>query len=120
MSPVPGHTLSKRERLSGKTAVSHLIAHGRYGNASCLRYCILPGNGLPYNRLLVSVPKRNFKRAVRRNLLKRRLREAYRLQKELLGPGNDLMLVYTAREVLPSAVIHAAVASVLTACNRGE
>lgn len=27
----------------------------------------------------VSVPKRNFKRAVRRNLLKRRMREAYRL-----------------------------------------
>ena len=32
-------------------------------------------------KMAVSVPKRLFKRAVDRNLLKRRIREAYRLQK---------------------------------------
>lgn len=120
MPTVPGHTLSKKERLSGKMTVSHLMARGRYGNASCLRYCVLPGNGLPYSRLLVSVPKRYFKRAVKRNLLKRRIRESYRLQKEMLGPGFDLMLVYTAREVLSSAVIREAVGMALNACGRGE
>lgn len=36
------------------------------------------GKGVP--RLLVSVPKRNFKKAVDRNLLKRQIREAYRQQ----------------------------------------
>ena len=33
----------------------------------------------------VSVPKRHFKRAVKRNLLKRRVREAYRLNAARLG-----------------------------------
>lgn len=35
----------------------------------------------PGFRIMVSVPKRNHKRAVKRNLLKRRMREAFRLNK---------------------------------------
>ena len=37
--------------------------------------------------MVVSVPKRNFKRAVDRNLIKRRIKEIYRLHKaELIYP----------------------------------
>jgi len=111
-----GAGLSKEERLSGRNAISDLMKKGKYGNESFLRYCYVRGTGLDVNRILVSVPKRNFKRAVKRNLLKRRLRESYRLQKELLGgPGVDIMFVYTAREVLPSEEIRAAVRRVLLA-----
>ena len=47
--------------------------------------------------------------AVKRNLLKRRIRESYRLQKDLFGPGKDILFIYTPKEVLPFADIYAAV-----------
>lgn len=107
------HTFSKAERLSGKTALARLIEGGRWGTTAHLKYCWLASDG-DTNRLLVSVPKKLFKRAVRRNLLKRRLRESYRLQKELLtGVGVDFMLAYNSPEVLPFDIIHQEVAEVL-------
>ena len=106
--------LPKRERLSGKNNISGLLKKGRYGNASCLKYCFA-GNGNDCSRIMISVPKRSFKRAVRRNLLRRRIRESYRLQKELLPPGYDLMIVYASKEVLPFSDIYAAVDEVLRA-----
>lgn len=49
---------------------------------------------------MVSVPKRFFKRAVKRNLLKRRIREAYRTQKSLLEPSSiDILFLYNSKEV---------------------
>ena len=94
------HTLSKEERLCGRNAVSALLAKGRYGVAGCLKYCFLPDNGLAFSRILISVPKRSFKRAVKRNLLKRRIRESYRARKELLAPGTDVMFIYQPKEIL--------------------
>ena len=112
------HILPKAERLSGKTAIAALLEKGRYVTAGCLRVCYCAGNGLKHSRILVSVPKKSFKRAVRRNLLKRRIRESYRLQKELLTVPCDLMFVYTPREVLPSADIFTAMTGALAAIGK--
>ena len=110
-------TLSKSERLCGKKAVAELMEHGKGGVAGCLRYRFLPGEGAEVSRILVSVPKRFFKRAVKRNLLKRRIRESYRLQKELLPVPVDIAFLYQSREVLPFADIYAAMTEVLQAVS---
>ena len=119
MSAPQGHTLPKEERLCGKTTVSALISDGKWGTTAHLRYCWAAGRESGCNRLMVAVPKKYFKRAVRRNLLKRRLREAYRLQKELLtGTGIDLMLSYSHAEIADFATLYAEVADILTRISR--
>ena len=62
-------------------------------------------------RILVSVPKRYFKRAVKRNLLKRRIREAYRVQKL---PGVDIMFQYNSVELADFAAIQADITAILS------
>lgn len=112
--PSPAATLSKEERLHGKKDIAGLLASGRWGSAGNLRFCIAP-NGLEYSRIIVSVPKKYFKRAVKRNLLKRRIREAYRLQKgtPANGAGADILFQYASKDIAEFASVKADVAAVL-------
>ena len=114
------HTLPKKERLCGKTGISKLLANGKHGNIPGFRFCYLSGNQLDYNRTMVSVPKKIFKRAVKRNLLKRRIRESWRLQKETLNAtGVDILFTYSTKEILKFEDIQAAVAKVIEKINKG-
>ena len=108
-------TLSKSERLCGKKAIAGIMERGKGGVTGCLRYKFLKSGEADVSRILVSVPKRFFKRAVKRNLLKRRIRESYRLQKDLLPAPVDIAFLYLDREVLPFSDIYAAMTAVLTA-----
>lgn len=99
--------LPKTERLSGATAVAALLEHGKHFQAGCLRCKYMPRTGEGPSRIVVSVPKRSFKRAVKRNLLKRCIRESYRRQKSLLAHPWDLLIIYASREVLPYETIFA-------------
>lgn len=70
-------------------------------------------------QLLLSVSKRRFKRAVRRNRTKRILREAYRRQKHLLhyqpapGRGLNVAFMWLSDALMTQAQVDAAVAQVL-------
>ncbi len=107
-------TLSKSGRLCGKKAVETLFGQGKGGVKGCIRYRYLLREDDGPSRMMVSVPKRSFKRAVKRNLLKRRLREAYRRQKALLPPGVDILFLYNASEVLPYRSIYEDMTEVLS------
>lgn len=106
--------LPKSERLCGKKAMETLFGEGRGLGCGCIRCRYLFREGEEPSRIVVSVPKRLFKRAVKRNLLKRRLREAYRRQKGLLPAGTDILFTYASAEVLPYETIFADMGSLLS------
>lgn len=110
--PDSRHTLSKEEKVCGKMRISRLMHRGKYSTESFLRYCYMPSEA-PVSAILASVPKRHFKRAVKRNLLKRRIREAYRLQKETLRVSVDIMFVYQDEAVRSFGEIFETVGAVL-------
>ena len=70
---------------------------------------------------MVSVPKRSFKRAVKRNLLKRRIREAWRLNNNLLGERRvDILFVYLGREIESYERIQTSLTSILRTLADGH
>lgn len=77
------NTLHKSERLDKKKVIEKLFAGGsRSFSVFPLRVVYLPVEELEAPAsILVSVSKRRFKRAVKRNRVKRQIREAYRLNK---------------------------------------
>ena len=105
MANVGSCTLPKEERLCSRKALEELFGGGHQSvSAFPIRAVFMP-NELGTVRVMVSVSKRYFKRAVKRNRIKRQLREAYRLQKELLQPldgGLDIAFLWTSDEVLPT------------------
>ena len=113
------NTLPKKERLCGKTSISMLLAKGKHGNVEGLRYLCRKGTGNDVNRFMVSVPKKLFKRAVKRNLLKRRIRECYRKQKHNLTIENglDVLFMYSTKEILSYEQIYAAVGQIIDKIN---
>lgn len=98
------YTLDKRERLNSKAMIERLFAGGSKSfPAFPLRVVYMQAElaeeAVPAVSILVSVPKKRFKRAVKRNLVKRQVREAYRKNKHLLldalaGKGKRLILAF--------------------------
>lgn len=75
----------KREHLKSKSVIDNLYANGSSVTAFPLRAVFLSSKaepGAPTAAILISVAKRRFRHAVDRNLMKRRIREAYRLNKQ--------------------------------------
>ena len=113
------NTLPKKERLCGKTSISELLAKGKHGNVPGMRYLCRKGTGKEENRIMVSVPKKLFKRAVKRNLLKRRIRESYRRQKHNLTieSGLDVLFMYSTKEILSYGQIYEAISRIIDKIN---
>ena len=111
-------SLPRTERLRSLGAVRRLFEQGESGFVFPFRYVwFAEADTLPTVEVLFSVPKRLHKRANKRNLLRRRTKEAYRLQKQLLAPNGavnlDLALIYASKEVLPYKTVARAVRKIL-------
>lgn len=86
-------TFKKEERISSKREIDFLFENGTSFIAYPLRivYCEKEDPEGARFSTIVSVSKKKFKRAVKRNRVKRLIREAYRLNKSLLWDAAELM-----------------------------
>lgn len=110
-----GVRFKKTERLSKEKWIQELFEKGSsfYLFPFKIIYLKHPESTLP-NQILISVPSRQFKKAVDRNLIKRRIREAYRTQKSNLTQPLIFAIVYTAREILPFSEVKTKILIALT------
>lgn len=102
-------TFKREERLSKEKVIQELFDKGSsfYLYPFKVYFMQNPDPGFPVHQVLISVSKKNFKRAVDRNLIKRRIRESYRLNKKLLANRNKLLIayIYSIKEILSSSQI---------------
>lgn len=115
---MPDRSLPRTERLRSLGAVRRLFESGESGFIYPFRYVWFAEPDLVQSvEVLFSVPKKFHKRANRRNLLRRRTKEAYRLQKNLLRADArvnlDLALIYSSKEVVSYKTIAHAVRRIL-------
>ena len=90
MTDLASPTLSKRERIVSRKLIEQLFSKGssRSTSAFPLRIVFMDKareEGEAVVQILISVSKRHFKRAVKRNRVKRQIREAYRHYKHILA-----------------------------------
>lgn len=96
---------SKVEKLKQKKEISALFERGKWRSCGRIRMIILKNkteDASSNNRVGISVSKRYFKKATDRNRIKRLLREAYRLNKnvfaEKFGNSNVVMIFWNSPE----------------------
>ena len=108
--------LRKEERLTLRRDVEALFEPGHQSfSAFPLRAVFLTTEESGV-RILVSVSKRHFKRAVRRNRIKRQMREAFRKNKSLLAPtkgGVHIAFLWSSNQELTIASVEARMQNLL-------
>lgn len=116
------NTLHKVERLDKKKIIEKMFAGGsRSFSVFPLRVVYLPVEELEADAaILVSVSKRRFKRAVKRNRVKRQIREAYRVNKhsllDVLAAGRcrlAIAFIYLSDRLADSSLIEERVKAAL-------
>ena len=98
------YRLQKNERLHSKKSIKELFDKGSsfFLYPFKVIYLTLDAASTETNQVLFSVSKRKIKKAVHRNLVKRRIKEAYRLNKSLITSSatkNTIALIYVASEL---------------------
>lgn len=101
-------TFKKEERLCNKTELDRLFQEGQSTFVFPFRYLFnLSKSPQQYPvKVVFSVPKKSFKQAVKRNLIRRRMKEVYRLNKHSIyqdleerGMQLSLMIIFVDKEI---------------------
>ena len=114
----------KEEKLNKKKFIEELFETGSSFSAFPLKVIHIPkpAGGRNVHQVLITVPTKNFPKAVDRNTIKRRIREGYRLNKTLFQVSSPLCIayIYIAKEVLTTPIIHKAIQTTLERLSRYE
>ena len=103
-------TFRKNERLCGETTIDNLFANGSSIKDSLFRlvWDADEFDNEAIAQTLIVVPKKNIKNAANRNILKRRMREAFRIYKSSLytkikskNQHLAIAIIYQGKEILP-------------------
>jgi len=113
--------LRKSEKLCDKLTISKVFASGKFLREYPIAAHFLEGEHEDeFIKVLFSVPKKKFKNAVKRNRLKRQMREAYRLHKSKLievfknrNTSLSLVIIWNKSEILPYSVIEKKIIAIL-------
>lgn len=105
----------KHNRLCGQERIAQLYRQGQRFTAWPLRVTYAPAE--QETQVLVWAPKSLFKRAVKRNRLRRLMREAYRLHRDLLEGHYQIAFNYMDKEEQSYSVIEKAVCKALKKIN---
>lgn len=114
-----GHKFPRSERLKSRSMISRLFDRS---SGECFTIPVYPYRAVVYRdpdtpegfpEILVSVPKRNFKKAVLRNRIKRLTREAYRLQKTTFQCKTCIAFLYVGKEVPEFSQVYRAIGNIL-------
>ena len=115
------YTFPKSEKLCGQISIDHLYRQGKRFVAWPLRVTYLPIDSA--TQVVVWAPKSLFKKAVDRNHLRRLMREAYRLNKDIIEGKNmhyQLAFNYIDKEKQPYATIEKAICKALKRISNTE
>jgi ribonuclease P protein component len=106
------NTLPKSDRLTSRVTISKVYEKGKHLNDYPFKMVWLKETGEAGLKVVFSVPKRKFKRAVDRNQIKRKLREAYRKHKhdcqkaaESQNARVSLFLIYLGKDIPLSEIV---------------
>ena len=105
------YTFKKSERLHSKILIGKLFSEGSsfFIHPFQVSYLIVEKTEEPPVQIIISVSKKTFKSAVKRNKIKRLIRESYRLNKHMMWdeymdrPNEQLLLgmVYVGKTIVP-------------------
>lgn len=99
--PSPRLRFPKAARVKSKNDFARAYGRGNRARGTWLTVCVVL-NGLDHTRLGLSVGKRVWKSAVRRNRVRRVFREAFRTSLPELPPGLDVILIGSVPRIEPS------------------
>lgn len=117
-------SLKKQEILRSKKKIKELFENGSSFFVYPFKVYFLTEQTVAPAQVLFSVSKRYVKRAVDRNLIKRRLREAYRLNKSILKSeikdelSISIALIYISEVKLPFTEIENKLKHVFVRLNK--